>query len=346
QHIFLYLIFTLAVHSFAQTTGEIRGQVIDQQTKEPLIGVNVIVEETTYGASTDLEGNYVIPNVPVGSYRLRFDYIGYEKRLKTDVIVKSAMPALVNAELKQSTIEGEEIVVTAGYFAEEDMVQTSTIGLTREEIRRFPGGFEDVVRTVSALPGVAINSAGGRNDLLVRGGGPSENLFIINGIEAPNINHFGTQGTSSGSLSFINLDFVQDVSFSTGGFSARYGDKMSSVLNLTMSEVNSNALEAKATISATQYGADFRKPFGDRGGMIFSARKSYLDLIFKAAGLAFVPVYTDFNLIANYDLSPKDKLFVLALSAIDDVDRDLSTVQNRVENAGILGNAQYQAVSG
>ena len=67
------------------------------------------------------------------------------------------------------------------------------------------------MRTVSTLPGVAINSAGGRNDLLVRGGGPSENLYLINNIEVPNINHFGNQGNSSGSLSFVNLDFVKNV---------------------------------------------------------------------------------------------------------------------------------------
>lgn len=326
--------------------GEIAGTVIDSQTKEPLVGVNVVVLETQFGASTDIEGRYFIKNVPVGAYRLRFDYIGYESALKTDVIVRTARAEVVNAELKQSLIEGEEVVVTAGYFADEERVQPSTIGLSREEIRRFPGGFEDVVRTVSTLPGVSINNAGGRNDLLVRGGGPSENLFVINGIEVPNINHFGNQGTSSGSLSFVNLDFVEDVTFSTGGFGARYGDKMSSVLTLKMMEDHPGRFEPKVTISATQYGADFETPLGENGNFIFSARKSYLDLIFKAAGLAFVPVYTDFNLIGHYDLSPKDKLFFISLSAINDVDRDLSTPQNQVENAGILGNDQYQAMAG
>ncbi len=326
--------------------GNITGTVTDQQTKEPLIGVNVLVMDTQLGASTDIEGRYVINNVPVGSYRLRFDYIGYESVIKTDVIVRTARAENVNAELEQSLIEGEEVVVTAGYFADESRVQPSTIGLSQEEIRRFPGGFEDVVRTVSTLPGVAINNAGGRNDLLVRGGGPSENLFVINGIEVPNINHFGTQGTSSGSLSFINLDFVEDVTFSTGGFGARYGDKMSSVLTLDMINNHPGRFEPKLTISATQYGADFETPLGESGNLIFSARKSYLDLIFKAAGLAFVPVYTDFNLIGHYDLSPKDKLFFISLSAINDVDRNLSTLENRVENAGILGNDQYQAIAG
>lgn len=341
----LFLIFIGGQGVFG-ATGSITGTVIDIQTKEPLIGVNVILLDTQIGASTDIEGRYIINNVPVGAYRIRFDYIGYESMLKTDVIVKTARSEIMNAELKQSLIEGEEVVVTAGYFADEERVQPSTIGLSSEEIRRFPGGFEDVVRTVSTLPGVAINNAGGRNDLLVRGGGPSENLFIINGIEVPNINHFGTQGTSTGSLSFVNLDFVQDVTFSTGGFAARYGDKMSSVVSLKMVEDHSKGIESKATVSATQYGADISVPLADRGNIIFSARKSYLDLIFKANGLSFIPIYTDFNLIGHYDLSPKDKLFLISLSAINDIDRDLSTLQNRVENAGILGNEQYQAIAG
>jgi len=238
------------------------------------------------------------------------------------------------------------VTVTAGYFTQEEKIQTSTIGLSREEIRRFPGGFEDVVRTVSTLPGVAINSAGGRNDLLVRGGGPSENLYVINNIEVPNINHFGSQGNSSGSLSFVNLDFVEDVTFSTGGFSAKFGDKMSSVLSLKMIDKVPPSIESKWTVSATQYGFDFDLPIKQKGNLIFSARQSYLDLIFKAAGLPFVPIYTDFNIIGNYDISPKDKLFFIGLSAINNIERDQSTLEKRVTNAGLLDNSQYQGITG
>ncbi|MDZ7345656.1 MAG: TonB-dependent receptor [candidate division KSB1 bacterium] len=349
KHILLtaFSLMLFAFYAQAQTLfGSLNGTVTDAKTGEPLVGVNVVVMDTPYGASTDAEGRFFIQRIPVGTYRLRFDYIGYESVIKTDIVVKSSRNEAVNASLTPTVIEGSEVVVTAGYFVESTKAQPSVIALSREEIRRYPGGFEDVVRTVSTLPGVAVNNAGGRNDLLVRGGGPSENLYVINGIEVPNINHFGTQGAGSGSLSFVNLDFVQDVSFSTGGFGARYGDKMSSVLSLEMIENHATSFDPKLTISATQYGADFRQPLGNRGGVIFSARRSYLDLIFKAAGLAFVPVYTDFNLIGHYDLTPKDKLFLLSLSAINDVDRDLSTFQNRVENAGILGNAQYQAVAG
>lgn len=347
NNIILYFILLLiSSNSYSQNTGTITGRVIDIRTKKPLIGTNVIVLDSNRGASTDINGNYKIADLPVGTYRLRFDFIGYKSLLKTDIVVISANPVNVNAELTETIIQGQEVKITAGYFIQEEKGRPSTIGLSNEEIRRFPGGFEDVVRTVSTLPGVAINASGGRNDLLVRGGGPSENLYIINNLEVPNINHFGSQGNSSGSLSFVNLDFVQDVSFSTGGFGSQYGDKMSSVLTLNMSNKIPDNLESKWTVSATQYGLGIEVPLRKKGNFIVSARKSYLDLIFKAAGLAFVPVYTDFNIIMNYELTQKDKIFLLGLSAIDIVDRDQSTLENRVKNAGLLDNSQYQGITG
>jgi hypothetical protein len=345
--IFTFVLYFNALSAIEETAdGSIEGEIFDLQTKEPLAGVNIVVSGSDRGASTDINGKYVIEKLPIGTYRLEISYIGYMIQKVTDIVVTHNKPAVVNVQLMEQIMESERIVVSAGYFVEETMTQPSTIGLQREEIRRFPGGFEDVVRTVSTLPGVAINLSGGRNDLLVRGGGPSENLYVVENIEVPNINHFGTQGTGSGSLSFINLDFVENVSFSTGGFTAEYGDKMSSALSLDMSRGRRDHLGGKLLISATQYGFNLEGPLSQNGDFIFSARQSYLDLIFKAAGLPFVPVYTDFNFLVNYDLSDRDKLFLLGLVAIDQVDRDVSTEENRVQNAGIMDNTQNQYIGG
>jgi len=302
---------------FSQNTGDIKGFVLDDFSQQPLVGANIELINTTLGASTDGEGAFNITDIPDGVYNLKFSYIGYVPKFISDVVVKSSRPALLEIKLKEAAIEGEAITVIGGYFEAENATQPSVLSLNREEIRRFPGGFEDVVRTVSTLPGVAINTEAGRNDLLVRGGGPSENSFVVNNIEVPNINHFGTQGSSSGSLSFINLDFVEDVSFSSGGFGARYGDKMSSVLNLNTSFGRIDRIGGKALISATQFGLNVEGPVGGFGNFIFSARESYLDLIFKAAGLPFVPVYTDFNLIFNGKLANNDRINVLVLGALD-----------------------------
>jgi len=344
--ILILLLCAIGIESYAETSGRVQGRIIDTRTKEPLAGVNVLIVGETLGASTDVDGYFLIEKCSIGTQRIEVSYIGYETRLITDIMVMSSKPATVSVELNESLFEVEAIVVSGGYFPEETQVQPSTIALNREEIRRFPGGFEDVVRTVSTLPGVTITGAGGRNDLLVRGGGPAENLFIVNNIEVPNINHFGTQGFSSGSISFVNLDYVDNVSFSTGGFTAQYGEKMFSVLELGLSEGRTDRIGIKTLISATQFGFNSEGPFGDNGNFIFSARKSYLDLIFKAAGLPFVPVYNDINLLANFQPSSRDRISIIGLAALDYVERDQSSLENRVKNAGLLDNTQNQYIVG
>lgn len=344
-HIYLTFIFFISV-IYAQNNGKIVGEILDSETKSPLPGANVVLVETATGTAANNDGKFEISNLQPNTYRLKISFVGYETKIITDVMVKNSRPTYLSIELIPSLIETENVLVTAGYFVEQLKPLPSTVNLSREEIRRFPGGFEDVVRTVASLPGVAINNAGGRNDLIVRGGGPSENLYVVNNIEIPNINHFGTQGSSSGSLSFINLDFVEEVSFSTGGFGAKFGDKMSSVLELQLSKGRSDSFGGKALISATQFGLNLEGPLGSKGNYLFSARKSYLDLIFKAAGQAFIPVYTDFNFLMNYEFSPKDKLFVLGLVAVDKVDRNLDTEENRFKNERLMDNSQTQIIAG
>jgi len=349
NRIFLILLFIYSIFAFdsiAQITGSITGKITDSRTDNPLANANLVIIGLGMGASSDLDGEFTIDNIPPGSYNLRASFLGYETKDISDIVVNSARPTYLDITLNPSTISGEDVTVYAGYFWKEMESPPSVTTFSSEEIRRFPGGFQDVVRAISTVPGIAVVNSGGRNDLLVRGGGPSENLYVINGMEVPNINHFGTQGSSSGSLSFVNLDLVDNVDFSAGGFGVEYGDKLSSVMSLTMRPARSDRFGGKATISATQYGIDLEGPLNDKGGIIFSARKSYLDLIFKAAGLPFVPVYTDFNFIANYDITPRDQLFFLGLAAIDRVDRDLGSEENRVTNAGLLDNSQDQIISG
>ena len=346
---FRYLIIAVTILSselFAQAGGVIRGEVYDAKTKEKLWGVNITLLGTNRGATTSENGKYSIDNLKPGTYRLQYTYIGYSTIIRTDVIVTAAKPVVLDVALMPEAIEGEEIIITAGYFEQVNKTQPSSIGLTQEEIRRYPGGFEDVVRTVSTLPGVAVNNSGGRNDLIVRGGGPSENLYIINNMEVPNINHFATQGTSGGTVSFINLDFVDNVEFSTGGFSARYGDKLSSTLSLNLRKGREDRFGGKALVSATQFGAHVEGPIGSKGDYIVSARRSYLDFIFKAAGFPFIPAYTDVNILGQYAITENDNLYFLSLAAIGDVSKNTDTRKNRIFNAGLMDNRQYQSVTG
>lgn len=342
--IMLWLIIPL-INIFSQT-GEIRGRVLEHNTKLPLPYANILIIGTDIGASTDIDGYYVIKNVPVGIYLLRASIVGYKSQIKPDVMVKPGKSIQIDFELDLETIEINEVVVKADYFDKDNIEPVSLRKFTQEEIRRSPGGFEDVIRALSTLPGIAQADAG-RNDLIVRGGAPSENLYIVDGYQIPNINHFGTQGATGGPISFINLDFVKDVSFSTGGFPVIYGDKISSVLRINLIEGDYSKLGGKLTLSATSFGADIQGPIRtNKSSFIFSARRSYLDFIFKSAGFSFVPEYYDVFSKFDYKINNTNSLSFLFIGAFDNVKFFNDTQDKKLKNSRILGSDQIQYISG
>jgi hypothetical protein len=341
-----FLTLCLFVELSAQgISGSISGKVFDASTKQPITGVNIFLVGTTIGAASDLDGNYKIENIPVGNYQIRATAIGYDAITKTDVIVNSARPAMIDFQLKESVIELDNVVVTSDFFQNSPTEVNSVRNFSYEEIRRAPGGFEDVVRALSILPGVAQADAG-RNDLIVRGGAPSENLFVVDGFPVSNINHFGSQGASGGPLSYINLDFVRETSFSTGGFSALYGDKLSSVLTIDLREGRKDKLGGKATIAATQFGLNIEGPISEKANFLFSARRSYLDFIFKAAGFGFVPEYYDVLSKVNYNFDNHNSLSFLLVGAFDNVKFFNDTEDQRFSNSRALASDQIQYLTG
>jgi hypothetical protein len=239
--------------------GSISGQVVHALTGEPLPGATIRILGQDIGTASSADGNYIIKNVPVGIYALQASLIGFSSAVKNDIVVDPISPIRVDFKLYENAIQLEKVVVKPSYFARLPEYKTSTQIQTNEEIRKLPGGFGDVVRAVSILPGVAQVQAG-RNDLIIRGGAPSENLYVVDGFEIQNINHFGTQGSSGGPLSYINLDYIDQTSFSTGGFGVKYGDKLSSVLNIDLKDGRQDGLGGKGTISATQFGLDLEDP--------------------------------------------------------------------------------------
>jgi hypothetical protein len=304
----------------------------------------VFVRETSFGAATNLDGRFTIRSVTAGTYRVQASVIGYKPMVAADVVAAPGRETQLEFALQPMAIDLAEVVVEADYFRELADSPVSAQTLSYEEIRRSPGGQEDVIRAISVLPGVVQVSAG-RNDLIVRGGAPSENLYVVDNLEIPNINHFGTQGATGGPLSFVNLDFVRDVTFTTGGFGVRYGDKLSSVMNIQLKEGRHDRLGGKLNISATQFGANGEGPLGENGSFLFSARRSYLDLIFKAAGFGFVPEYWDFIGKANYSLDRENEISFLTIGALDKVRFFNDNEDQRFGNSRILGNSQDQYFS-
>ncbi len=342
----IILLFQISTASIAQeNTITIYGKVVDKFTKQPLPGANVLVVNTNFGASTDINGRFEIQNLPSGEYQLRASILGYRSVIKTDIMVMSGFSPEVIFELEEEAIELEGVVVKGDYFETSRLDLISTRGFSNEEIRRSPGGFEDVIRALSILPGVAQADAG-RNDLVVRGGAPSENLYLIDGYKVQNINHFGTQGATGGPLSYINLDFVSGTSFSTGGFPVNNGDKLSSTLSIDLRKGRQDRIGGKATISATQFGLNVEGPIANGSHFLFSARRSYLDFIFKAADFSFVPEYWDILGKADFEIDKNNSISFLLVSAIDNINYFNDTEDQRYDNSSIIGSEQLQYLTG
>ena len=308
----------------------------------PLATVKIV--GSTLGAATGENGRFLIKQVPPGSYEVQASAIGYAPLLRRDVVVRASETTEIIFSLAEQSVQVGEVLVTGRQITASDL-PLSTQYLAYKEIQNSAGAFDDVVRTVNALPGVA-QSRPDRNDLIVRGGATSENLFLIDNIEFPNIDHFGTQGTSGGAVSFVNLEFVENTAFSAGGFGVRYGDKLSSVLSIEMREGRTDEHRAKATVSATEVGLNLEGPVAESGGYLFSVRRSYLDPVFKYYGFAFAPYYWDFLGKATYQIGNDDKLEALVIGALDRMKFFNDTQAHFNTNARQLFSSQNEGAGG
>lgn len=308
------LCLSAAAQAMSQT-GTIDGSVFDADTRTPLAGAHVALAGTPMGASTDPEGMFAVTGVPVGRYSIRFSYIGYETVIKTDIIVKPARSIHVDAALKISAFQSREVEVTPDYFSRSDEKNVSAVNFSYEEIRRAPGAAGDVSRIMMSLPSVAeVNDQS--NGLIVRGGSPVENAFFVDNIEIPNINHFPTQGASSGPIGLLNVDLIRDVNFYSGGFPAEYGDRLSSVMDIKFREGNRKKFEGQLNLDFAGFGGLAEGPlFNDKGSWVVSVRRSYLDLLIRTinVGTSVAPRYGDYQWKAVYDLNPGNRIELLGI---------------------------------
>jgi len=317
------LLLLLSLPTLAQNTGTITGSVRDRKTQELLPGVTVLLEGTELGTSTDGEGRYKLSNIPTGSYNLRASFLGYDALLRANVVVTSGNANIINLELNPAAQQLGEVQVTANRAIRVATAETplSVQRLSVEEIKSNPGGNFDISKVVQTLPGVSGGGAGGtsgfRNDIIIRGGAPNENVYYLDGIEVPVINHFQTQGSAGGPAGILNVSFIQDVTLSTSAFEARYDNALSSVLQFRQREGNPERLQGNLRTSATEVAATLEGPLAKNTTFLASARRSYLQFLFQALDIPIRPNYWDFQFKTTTKLGPKTTLTSLGLGAID-----------------------------
>ncbi len=323
-----FILWSLLIPSAlsAQTfTGQISGRVADGATQEALVGANVVVVESpANGAATDVDGSFLIDRIRIGEYSLRVTLLGYEPVVITNVVVSTGRSAKVSVKMRETVIEGEGVEVRADYFRRAGTLSpVSTTGLDAAEVRRSPGSAQDMQRIVQNLPGVG-NSNDQSNELLVRGGAPNENLTVMDYVEIPSTNHYPNQFNSGGPINMVNVDLIEDIQFSTGGFPAQYGDRLSSVMDVTVREGDRRrALAGHTAAHFAGFGTVLEGGIGDgKGSWIISARQSFLETLDKivgisALGITAIPKYWDAQWKAVYDLSASDKLILSGIYGND-----------------------------
>jgi hypothetical protein len=315
-----YLIITISTIlslSAQQNSGVISGRVYNSKSNEGVPFATIQIWGTTNGTITDIDGKYSFTGLKPGFAELRISSIGFKPYISSAVMITNSHQVNLDIPLEETEINIGEVVIKASPFAKkiETPVSVRIIGI--DEIEKNPGGNRDISKVIQSYPGVASTPAF-RNDVIVRGGGPNENRFYIDNIEIPYLNHFSTQGSSGGPVGIINVDFVQSVDFLSGAFPASKGNALSSILNFTFTDGNKDKMKYRATIGASDLGLTLDGPTGNRSSLLLSLRRSYLQFLFSALKLPFLPTYTDFQIKYKIKLDPKNELSIIGLGAKDD----------------------------
>lgn len=319
QILYLLLFFLCGIQGISaqQRSFAIKGIVKDASTGQPIPYANVAIWNTAQGAVTDSVGQFEIAGIKPGSYRLQSSFLGYKPFVTAEFRLANK-DIFFPIELEESSQNLQEVNIVATPFRKtaESPLGLRVIGF--KEIEKSAGGNRDISRVVQTFPGVASTSSF-RNDLMVRGGGPSENRFFLDGVEIPNINHFSTQGASGGPVGIINPDFIREVNFYSAAFPAARGNALSSVLDFKLQDGNKEKFSLRGVLGASDIGLSVNGPLGKKTTYQVSVRRSYLQFLFNMIGLPFLPTFTDAQFKVKHSFDPKNELTILGLGAIDDM---------------------------
>lgn len=316
----------------------LRGRVYNSISNESIPFAVVVLKNgsANYPATADAEGVYQIVVPKPGLYNLEAVAVGFKPYNRYEVEMNPERPAEINIPLEEENKALKEVTIKAQPFMRKEESPLSMRSIGTAEIKRNPGGNRDISKVLQSLPGVA-SVASFRNDLIVRGGSPNENRFYLDGIEVPNINHFATQGASGGPVGLLNVDFINEVDFYSGAFPSNRGNALSSVLDIKFKDGRSDKPGLAFALGATDLATTFDGPISPKSTLIASYRRSYLEFLFAALELPFLPTYNDFQF--KYKIKPdnKQEFTFIGLGAYDVF--VLNTEANKTEEQQyLLGN--------
>lgn len=338
-HYYLFIVYVLLTSNLLAQQGVLKGRVFNSINNESIPFASVYLDTISKGTTTDINGNYRFDNLKPGTYTIYCRFLGFKQARIFDIIVNNTKPTTVDFALIEETSTLDEVVLKNNPFKKREESPISVQSISAVEIYRNPGGNRDISKVIQVLPGVA-NTLSFRNDIIVRGGAPNENRFYLDGIEVPNINHFATQGSSGGPVGMINVNFIREVNFYAGAFSANRGNALSSILEFEQSNGNDEKLSGTFMLGSSDIGLTLDGPIGKKSTFLFSARRSYLQFLFKALKLPFLPTYNDFQYKQLIKLDDRNQITILGLGAVDDFNLNES-VNDNLNDATIIKRNNY-----
>jgi len=307
------ILFSLEIQA---QTAKISGKVIDATNNEPLPFANVVVKGTTIGTTTDFDGDFVITGLQPGFVTLQATYVGYRNTESAEIQLSNAKAEYIEIAMENAGVALEEVEVKANPFVRTEESPLSLQKLGVSEIETSPGSNRDISRVIQSLPGVG-SGVSFRNDIIIRGGGPSESVFYLDGVQIPTINHFATQGSSGGAVGILNADFISSVDFYSGAFPANRGNSLSGVFEFTQKEGNKEKTRFRGAVGASEVSLTLDGPVGEKSSFIFSVRRSYLQFLFDVIGLPFLPTFNDYQLKWKTRFDKKNELTIISIGALD-----------------------------
>lgn len=312
------LVFALAV--MAQDTtgiGILRG-VVKDAAGSPVVNVKVCIAALGRCATSDAQGAFSLVDVRAGKYTLEITAPNQRALTNKDTEVRAGLETQLEITLPKFDNISDSVTISAPSFIAPEEIKNSGYLVQQREIAKTAGALQDVSRYVQTLPGVAIGSNDFRNDIIVRGGSPLENLFVVDNIEIPNINNFANFAAAGGTVSILDAELIQDVNFLTGGYPAPYINRLSSVLQITQREGNRDKFGGRATVGFAGAGGIVEGPINKgKGSWVVSARRSFLDYFSDDIGIGGVPVNYSFNSKAVYDLNAANRVWLVNFTGID-----------------------------
>jgi hypothetical protein len=347
--IFLFVLLNSFYISNAQNlTQTIRGKIVDEDSKSPLIGANVIILGTNplRGAITDIQGNYRFDNVSLGRVDIQLRYIGYEEKTISNVLVSSGKEVILDLELKETVIKMEEVVVVGRKRKGEvqnEMAIISSRSFSVEETKRYAGAMQDPSRMVSAYAGVTSDPSG-NNDIVVLGNSPKGILWRMEGVEIPNPNHFANEGATGGPINALNSELLANSDFYTGAFSPEYGDVLSGVFDMKMRTGNNEKYEYSFGLGVLGTDITAEGPVNKKqgGSFLFNYRYSSLSLLHEAGIVDFegIPKYQD---AAFKVVLPTKKAGTLSLFGLGGISSIFESEKESEESERIVEKVDFGA---